>query len=1248
MDYDYRKTRPKNPRKNASILSIITFKYVFGLLNKGYKKDLKNDDIYEILPDFQSKKLGDELEKNWEIEKKKTKKPSLYSIIWSTYGKKYLLLGALNVIVQIGFVLLKPKALGKFVSNFASIESFNKEEAFYYGSLLIGITFFKYFFDNNYHQILQEFSIRVCTSFSSLLYRKSLKLSPIALSEITMGKIVTLMTKDIFSFESAIGCFNEMWNGLVLLIIVTYMIYSRIGVSAFFGIGFILLCVPFQLYLGKKCSDFRIKCSTKTDDRIQVTQEALTAIKIIKMYTWEYFFEKHVNDARKKEMIALTKIYHLKVLSLSLGTLLTSISFCLMIVANNWLGNEMTAEDVYYVITCFGMIRMFITIYIPLGISQTAELKASLHRLDAVMNAEELERNNIKNNKANIGKIYMDNLGFTIGNQVILEDVSMSAETGLIIITGNVGSGKSTLLKIILGEYPATKGILNIQGSISYAGQDPWLFPSTIKQNILFGSDFNEDRYNKVIAVCALTHDFNLLEKGDQTIVGDKGINLSKGQKARISLARACYKNSNIYLLDDCLTALDAKVNMYVFQKCLKEFLSGKLIVFVSHNDFHLKHADYILTLNGQSTFEASKNRLSRRITNYIDDAKANLLVDPINELIDGNEEDSLLEKVTENKQDLYEETKKEGKVSLTVYKKYLSYYGGCWALLLVFSLFISAQFIVNYAEKLLSNWVNLQTKISLLRNNSTMNSTDIEESMFEHNTTFYWYIMLTLSIVVLTFTRSVFHFYFSLKSSLKLHDSMVGCLMNTYMSFFDLHFIGNIINRFSRDLSAIDEYLPYLFYEVLRIILLMFGIVLLIATVNPLFLISAGIFGCLIFFLKSYYIPTARSLRRLNASTRSPLIGYLNASLDGLSTIRSYGTEDILRREFDRHQDLFFSNSFMSVMSQRGFGFSIDMFSTIFISTLIMGFIYFGKNDSAGNVGMAVTQGFMLTSLLTWSIRQFSELEAQSTSIERVLEYTDIKRECKKYGRTIPNWPSVGKIEFINVNLLYETTQKHILKDINFTIESKQKIGIVGRTGAGKSSIISTLFRLYEVTGGIRIDNIDIKQLNLDFLRSSIAIIPQDPILFSGTIRVNIDPLKKFTDDEIWKAIRIVELTKFIPSLDFYITENGSKYSAGQKQMICLARALVTKNRIIVLDEATANMDPDTDKLLHDTIKKYFSDSTVLTIAHRLNSVIKSDKVLVVDDGQIVEFDDPKVLLKNEHGYFYKMAIQAGVIMKS
>nr|CAI5851678.1 unnamed protein product [Callosobruchus analis] len=387
--------------------------------------------------------------------------------------------------------------------------------------------------------------------------------------------------------------------------------------------------------------------------------------------------------------------------------------------------------------------------------------------------------------------------------------------------------------------------------------------------------------------------------------------------------------------------------------------------------------------------------------------------------------------------------------------------------------------------------------------------------------------------------------------------------------------------------------------------------------------------------------MPSLRYVNNLLA--RSPLVGHINSSLEGITTVRAFKAQGILKDEFDKHQDLYTSALFTLRVTMTAFGFFMDFVSTIFTILIISRFLFFEHGISAGNVGLVLNQVFLLTDHVQWAIRQWAQLENHMTSVERALEYTDIKQETNTgRGGEPKNWPKDGAITYNNVSLYYENTKAPVVRNVTFQVKPKERIGIVGRTGAGKSSIISTLFRLYDCEGRIDIDRVNTKDVALKYLRSKIAIIPQDPILFSGTIRENIDPYKTYPDSRIWETISKVKIKDIIPNLDMMIQDNGSNFSAGQKQLICLARAVIGKCKIVVLDEATANMDPFTDKMLHAVIEEVFSDCTILTIAHRLQYIMDCDKVIVMDNGELVECDNPKDLLQNQGSLFYKMCMQS------
>ncbi|CAH0553606.1 unnamed protein product [Brassicogethes aeneus] len=1257
MDHGKDEKRKAHPKEKANIFSLLTFFYTRKFFGKALKNDLQEKDLYSVLDSCNSKSLGDQVELAWKKIGSGGKKPSIALLLWTCFGIRFMILGLILVTWKVMYTIVEPYSMSQLIGYFKEGQTeISRQDAYYYGSILVGMSIAQFLFLHNWILCMQTLAIQIRTGLSSLIYRKALKLTPSAMANVNFGNIVTLMTKDVATFERASWIINDFWICTTQALVTCYLLFFKIGWVAFMGIACMLLLIPIQLFLGKLIGLMWLNVGAKMDERLQVTQETLSSIKIIKMYTWEKYFYDLVTLARKNEVDSMLKGNYLKYALLLVGVLGSKVSFYILI-RNLWIHENASPELIFYIVACYKNLKWSMEYLIPTSLAQASVLYASAKRINLLLQAEEMKKaeGSGSDEITSEPKVELKGVMVKIKDMIILQDVSLSLSAGLTLVTGNVGSGKSSLVKTILQDYPKDAGgHLVTYGRISYASQDPWLFPSSVKNNILFGEKFDPERYEEVINVCSLKFDLDCLDNGDETIVADRGINLSKGQQARINLARAVYKQSEIYLLDDSLTALDAHVQDFIFEKCIKGFLKGKLVVLVTQRHHHLMEADTVVIMSngtiestGQPTkqlIEQVKQAMSE--DNEIDEVKNDYEVIQ-NEKLEVPDKDTQPTEqhtlIEERNKKIYHEENKQGSVKFGVYNKYIQFGGGYFVFLGIIVAFTAAQYTESYSDKLLSSWVDYTPKLLICQEllNASTNASECAGIEKDSTFTFNLFSLMLIISVALQIIRTYCLLNFARVASFCIHKAMTHSIINAVMYFFDSHFIGNIINRFSQDLNNLDEVVPSVLRECFGILFTIGGIVFILAMINWRFFLAAIIFGIIIVVLKKLYIPAGRSLKRLESSTRSPIMGHLNASMEGLTTIRAFKQQRILKDEFDRHQDLFTSAHYTLHCSNRALDFAMDFLSTSLITIVISRFMFFNSGESAGEVGLAITQVFILAGQVQWGIRQWAELENQMTGMERVMEYTEIKPENGS-GQSPQDWPKHGAVQFKKVSLKYRNTHEAVLKDLNIEVKAGEKVGIVGRTGSGKSSIISTLFRLYDIEGSIDIDGVDIKTVSLTQLRKSIAIIPQDPVLFRGTIRSNIDPLNMFKDEQIWEAIGKVKIKDMIPSLDMPIKESATNFSSGQRQLVCLARAIIRKNKIVVLDEATANMDSETEALLNNTIKEIFKNCTVFTIAHRLHSIIECDKVLVLDRGNVLEYDHPKTLLKNREGSFSKMVQQS------
>ncbi|KAI4464485.1 atp-binding cassette sub-family c [Holotrichia oblita] len=1229
--------------------------------------------------------------------------------------------GIVLAFTEFAIRMIQPIALGQLILYYTPNQTtISKDEAYMYAGAVVLCSLIYVFIIHPYMMGIVHLGMKLRVACCSLIYRKALRLSKTALGQTTAGQLVNLLSNDVNRFDVAVLFAHQLWVGPLETIVITYLMYLQIGISAVIGVAALLCFIPLQFWLGKKTSVLRLKTAIRTDERVRLMNEIISGVQVIKMYTWEKPFANLVSLARKHEIRAVTGASYVRGVLLSFIMFSTRISIFISIFAYILFGKTIYAEQVFVITSFYSILRQSMTIFFPQGIGQIAEANISIKRLNNFLmydenkilcrdnKTESIENGSIKDVKDEIKpeSAQSDGIkGISIKNitakwsetstENTLSNLSMELRPGkLIAVIGPVGSGKTSLLHAILKELPLEEGTLNVNGEISYASQEPWLFAGTVRQNILFGLPMERARYKMVVKRCALERDFTLLPHGDKTIVGERGVSLSGGQRARINLARAVYKQADIYLLDDPLSAVDTHVGKQLFEECVAGYLREKMVILITHQLQYLKEVDHIVILeNGVIKAEGSYNDLRNSGLDF-----AKLLHDQPNEVEEKPEalsfarQGSVLSMSSTDEKTLdlpsgVDEQKSVGSVSGYVYKAYFQAGGNCCIVFMVMFLFILAQFAASAGDYFITFWVNLEqlrfdrhnlnttsakendttydfnsasnSNLSFTKSDSLKQSTNDTTTLydlfnFNRETCIYIYSGITIATIIISLVRSFAFFKTCMRSSIRLHNRMFENITRATMRFFNTNPSGRILNRFSKDMGAIDELLPSVLIDCLQIGLTLTGIIVVVAIVNPWLLLPTCIVGVIFYLLRNFYLVTGRSVKRLEGVTRSPVFSHLNASLQGLTTIRAFKAQEILEKEFDNHQDLHSCAWHIFLCTSRAFGFWLDLVCIVYIAIVTMSFLFLGDEKFGGNVGLAITQSIGLTGMFQWGMRQSTELENQMTSVERVLEYTDVEQEdaletppAKKPPKT---WPENGKVEFSRLYLKYAPEEQPVLSNLNFVIQPREKVGIVGRTGAGKSSLISALFRLAHTDGQIFIDDVDTKDLGLHDLRSKISIIPQEPVLFSGTMRKNLDPFDEYTDATLWKALEDVELKEVVEDLtaglNSKMSEGGSNFSVGQRQLVCLARAIIRNNKVLVLDEATANVDPQTDALIQTTIRKKFAECTVLTIAHRLHTVMDSDKVLVMDAGTMVEFDHPYLLLQDENGFLHGMVQKTGRTM--
>ncbi|XP_068992123.1 ATP-binding cassette sub-family C member 4-like isoform X2 [Neodiprion pinetum] len=1330
MDVRERKERRrrKNIEESSNFLSALFFGWTRQIFWKGAKHDLQTTDLYDPLKSDESEQLGNHLEREWikELakseakrtlnkngEKKRARQPSLGRALTRVFWLPYMILG-LFIFFRFAFLhVAGPILQGWIIEYFDEVAcGISRTKGLIYAGLLVLVIFLDILIMHHTDLRTQQIGMRVRVACCSLIYRKVLRLDQNAAHNTAAGKVANLISNDVARFDSIFIFLHHFWIMPIQLAISGYVMWLSIGVATFIAIGATMAqTLLLQGYFSHVGGKLRAKIARKTDERVQLMTELISGIQVVKMYSWEKPFNKIVSKVRDLELKVISYASYLKGFNFSMILLSGKITLYFALTSFVLIGNTITAETAFVSVGLINALRISCAVYFPLALILAGEAAVSLDRLteflllDEVKCVEKAQLACTENGPGDVDRLEILENGVGIRMDTVaanwifgnlpptLSEVSLEVKNRCsCALVGPVGSGKSSLLHLILGELAVGAGKLSFFTGkeseaeitsrdirVSYASQESWLFSASIRDNILFGLPYEKKRYQEVTEACALLKDFDQLSQGDLSLVGERGASLSGGQRARVNLARAVYRDADLYLLDDPLSAVDSRVGRHLFEKCINGFLKSKTRIIVTHQLQYLEQVDTVIFVN-RGTVECQGTLQELSASNFrnmifencekSDDAESTEKVDAdatefeTKDVVPGNDEQQL--KHTESMQELEnidDEEMATGSISSEVYRGYFFAGGNLCTLAIVVLAFVAGQVAASGCDYWMTYWTNQETlKSTLQSNKSVVGEMDYnnsvsqwvdERGLLRQNVGIWVYTACIAGCTIIVVLSNILFVRISMNASRNIHNAMFSNILEATMRFFNTNPSGRILNRFSKDVGAMDEMLPSALMEMFQNFNVATGSLVMVFIVNNWMIIPTVVAGGVFYFITILYIKTAQSLKRLEGITKSPVFSHVGSTLDGLVTIRSSGSsvEELLRKEFDRHQDTHTTAWYMTIATATAFGFVLDLMSWLFIACVCFSLILIDdENTSGGFAGLAISQSMILIGIVQEGLRYITIVISQMTSVERLLQYTNLPKEGPfAFDNSPPSdWPSMGSLDFKDVSMTYSIDKPPALKGLNLNIRPGWKVGVVGRTGAGKSSLISALFRLVGdgLDGEIFLDGISTKSIGLNDLRSRISIIPQEPILFSASLRYNLDPFEQYSDAELWNSIREVELGGVISSLDFSVAGGGANFSVGQRQLICLARAILRNNRLLVLDEATANVDPNTDALIQRTIRRRFVDSTVLTVAHRLNTIMDSDRVLVMDGGRIVEFDHPHLLLKDRDGYFSQMVQQTGKTM--
>ncbi|ERF69196.1 hypothetical protein EPUS_01153 [Endocarpon pusillum Z07020] len=1315
------KDQDECPMEYADIFSILTFGWMTPLMKYGYKHFLTQDDLWNLRPRDTTKVTGAALQEAWTNELEK-KHPSLWLALFRAFSGPYFR-GALIKTISDALAFVQPQLLRLIITFVDSYRHGDEPQPAIRGAAIALAMFAASVCQtvalHQYFQRAFETGMRVKSSLTAMIYSKALKLSNEGRASKSTGDIVNHMAVDQQRLADLTQYGQQIWSAPFQIVLCMISLYQLVGLSMLAGVAAMIVMIPLNGIIARIMKKLQIVQMRNKDQRTRLMTEILNNMKSIKLYAWTSAFMENLSHIRNDlELNTLRKIgaaQSFANFTWSTTPFFVSCStFAVFVLTTN---QPLTTDIVFPALTLFNLLTFPLSV-LPMVITSIIEATVAVNRLTTYFAAAELQDDavRVEDPVTEIGEesVRIRDATFTWNKEEgrdVLCNINFAAHKGeLSCLVGRVGTGKSSFLQSILGDLWKMHGEVVVRGRMAYVAQQPWVMNASVKENIVFGHRWDPYFYNQTIDACALRDDFLTLPDGDSTEVGERGISLSGGQKARLTLARAVYARADVYLLDDVLSAVDQHVGRHLINRVLgpNGLLSGKTRILATNSINVLREADFICLLRDQRILEkgtydqlmAMKGEIANLIKTSSSEEEGSSSPSSASKLSDYTDESvTIIEngagydeeaeeaqatigsleairpgavtarkssfvtlrrastasfhgprgKVTDEeaggiKSKQSKETSEQGKVKWSVYGEYAKT-SNLYAVAIYLLCLVAAQTAQIGGSFWLKRW------------SETNEQMGGNPQVGKYLGVYFAFGIGSAALVVLQ--TLILWIFCSIEASRKLHERMAFAIFRSPMSFFETTPAGRILNRFSSDIYRVDEVLARTF-NMLFVNTARAGFTLaVIAAATPIFLVLVLPLGAIYLAYQKYYLRTSRELKRLDSVSRSPIYAHFQESLGGVTTIRAYRQQARFALENEWRMDANLRAYFPSINANRWLAVRLEFIGSVIIlaaASFAIISVASGSGLSAGFVGLSLSYALQITQSLNWIVRQTVEVETNIVSVERVLEYANLPSEAPDViFKNRPNigWPAYGAVQFNNYSTRYREGLDLVLKDICLDIKAHEKVGVVGRTGAGKSSLTLALFRIIEpVSGNITIDGLNISSIGLLDLRRRLAIIPQDAALFQGTIRDNLDPRHVHDDTELWSVLGHARLKDHISAmpggLDAIVHEGGSNLSQGQRQLVSIARALLTPSNILVLDEATAAVDVETDSLLQSTLRSsMFQDRTIITIAHRINTILDSDKIVVLQQGRVAEFDTPSELIRGK-GLFYELVKEAGLLDSS